>query len=344
MKARAGNIAALKKDFASAIQAPYRQAYDFAQLIQNGAECVTSAGIILTFPSVVRTYPVVLLSDSFPSVTIFSSQMLECTDEIAPVIWDIAVLDCITDILPHPVDFIFYLKSRSDNFQKISTDSEYNILGFHLKHKLAKADDIDILHIEQVFAKEVEDYMISKDVGWPADPPKSVLQNLNIPVMSDLLNHLKDAPPELANLAIDLFDFSSAALQDIGQQVLQLRDEISQGKAFKAISILTESGGLTYLVCQKFNNLVREAAQAIGARHKYDSSRDRWYVLVDDISTKLTIDAMLPIRGKWQQSDEEERHSAEVDRAFNTRHVQFTTDAAKDKSSSRESKRDRHEN
>lgn len=111
---------------------------------------------------------------------------------------------------------------------------------------------------------------------------------------------------------------------------------MSLNKAFKAISIETESGGLTYLVCQRFNHLVKEAAQAIGAKHKYNSGRDRWYVLVDAISSKLPIDALLPILEKWKPGKEEERHSAEVDRAFSTRKIQLTPVATKAKSRSRE--------
>lgn len=88
-------------------------------------------------------------------------------------------------------------------------------------------DDADFLYLESDFAQEIENYMISKDVGWPTDPPKSVLQTLKIPIMSDVLDSLKDAPPDIANLAVDLFEFSSSALENFGKQILQIRDEVS---------------------------------------------------------------------------------------------------------------------
>ncbi|WP_287330982.1 nuclease-related domain-containing protein [Mesorhizobium sp.] len=56
LKARAGDEEALAKDFEGAIQDPYRQAYEFAELIQAGAECKTKDGKTLTFPPTVRTF------------------------------------------------------------------------------------------------------------------------------------------------------------------------------------------------------------------------------------------------------------------------------------------------
>ena len=129
LKARAGDADALRVDFEGAIQAPYHQSLDFAQLIRAGAECVTKNGGVLTFPPTVRTFPVVILSDAFPSSTFLSGFMLERSEGIAPVIWDIAVLDCVARILPTPIDLLFYLKCRSDAFENIHSDSEYNFLG-----------------------------------------------------------------------------------------------------------------------------------------------------------------------------------------------------------------------
>ena len=65
--------------------------------------------------------------------------MLERGDEIAPVIWDIGVLDCIARLLPTPIEMLFYLKCRSNAFDNIMSDSEYNYLGYHIRSKLRPA-------------------------------------------------------------------------------------------------------------------------------------------------------------------------------------------------------------
>ena len=108
LKARAGGTEALKADFEGAIQNPYRQALECVEHIKAGATCVTKDGTELEFPSLPRFFPMVVLSDPFPASTILSHVMLERGDEIAPVIWDIGVLDCVSRMLPTPIEMLFF--------------------------------------------------------------------------------------------------------------------------------------------------------------------------------------------------------------------------------------------
>jgi hypothetical protein len=83
--------------------------------------------------------------------------MLERGKSIAPVIWDIAVLDCVARMLPTPIEFLYYLKCRSDVFERAQSDSEYNFLGYHLKYKLAIHPDADFMMLDREFASIVDD-------------------------------------------------------------------------------------------------------------------------------------------------------------------------------------------
>lgn len=88
-----------------AIQSPYRQALQCADLIRNGADCVTKDGKTLSFHSLPRLFPVMVLSDPFPGATVLSHAMLERGDNIAPVIWNLGVLDCVARLLPTPIEW-----------------------------------------------------------------------------------------------------------------------------------------------------------------------------------------------------------------------------------------------
>ena len=177
--------------------------------------------------------------------------------------------------------------------------------------------------IERDFATDVDDYMIASDVGIDRERPVGILERLEIPVISDLFRSLKSAPPQLASVVIDLYDFSSAALENLSKQVLFLREEVAGGKELKAVSILTESGGLTYVTCRSFIAKVRSAAHAIGTKHKYDSKRDRWYVIVDSVETPLPVDALLPIIGKWEEDADLAENSQRVVELFESSRVEF---------------------
>ena len=327
-RARAGDAEALVADFEGAIQAPYRQAYEFAELIEGGAEAVTKDGEAIVFAKVVRAFPAVILSDGFPASTLLSSLLLQRSDRIAPVIWDLGVLDCVISILPTPVELLFYLKARSDAFGSIMSDSEYNFLGFHLRHKLVLAPDIDVMMIDRDYATIVDDFMIARDLKLNPEHPIGILERVEIPVVSDLLRSLKSAPPDLASVVIDLYDLSSAALEDISRTVLNVREEVGQGKVFKAFSLLTASGGLTYLVCAQLDERTRAAAEDVGTKHKYDQQRDRWYVLVDSNETTLPIDALVPLLGPWQEDPRLAETSRQVAELYGSRLVEVTIGAA----------------
>lgn len=324
LKARAGDTEALKMDFEGAIQAPYRQALKCAELIRAGADCITKDGKVLTFLSLPRLFPVVILSDPFPASTLLSRTMLERGKNIAPVIWDIGVLDCVARLLPTPIEMIFYLKSRSEAFDNVLSDSEYNFLGFHIRAKLVLPPDVDGMLLERDFATVVDDYMIAADVGIDADRPLGILERLQIPVVSELLAELKGSDPRIASVVIDLYDLSSAALEDLSARILDLREDVAKGKAIKAFSIPTATGGLTYAVTRGSSADTRRAVEAIGAKHKYDTKSDRWYVILDSIETVNPIDGLLPLVWPWKQDEQEAISSQQVDKLFNSRQEAVT--------------------
>jgi hypothetical protein len=317
LKARAGDTEALKVDFKGAIQDPYRQAMGCAALIRKGANCFTQDGAAIDFPSLPRIFPVVILSDPFPASTHLSAEMLEYDNDIAPVIWDLGVLDCVARLLPTPIEMIFYLKCRSEVFGKVLSDSEYNFLGYHIRTKLALSDEFDMMVLDRDFATIVDNYMVAGDLGVETERPLGILERLQIPVISDLLAELKTADPRLASVVVDVYSFSGGALKELSATILAVRQEIRvTGKAIKAISIPTDSGGITYAVARKHDANAARAAEAIGAKHKYDAKRDRWYVILDIIETDNPVDGLLPLIWPWKEDEAEAERSEQVAKLF----------------------------
>ena len=322
LKARAGDAHALKTDFKGAIQDPYRQALDCIELIKAGARCTTTNGKDLELPTLSRFFPMVVLSDPFPASTMLSRAMLERNDEIAPVIWDIGVLDCIARLLPTPIEMLFFLKCRSDVFDCVLSDSEYNYLGYHIRSKLALPPGSDIMMVERDFATVVDDFMIAADAGVKADRPAGILERLEIPIVCELLAELKQADPRVASVVIELYNFSSSALKSISSTIQMVRVEIAAtGKEIKAFSIPTESGGLTYAVTLHRDEKAAVAARAIGAKHKYDSKKDRWYVVLDCIQTDNAIDALVVLAWAWMEDEKEAQAARDVAKMFSSRKV-----------------------
>ena len=327
LKARAGDIAALEADFSAAIQAPYRQALRFSELLLSGEKVLTSAGVELTFAPTTRVFPLVILSDGFPSVTFLSSALLERAERIAPAIWDIGVLDCVTRVLQTPIDLLAFLKARSDTFERIMSDSEFNILGYHVQQKLAVGAETTAIMIDRDFAAVIDDFMMSHDMGLKPEPPQLVMHKAQFPILSDLLSKLHSAPPEMASLTIDLYEMSGDSLINLGKEIQKMRNEVQNGKALKALSLVAQSGGITYVVCAKHDDRTRAAAQAIGEKHKYDRKADRWFVLLDCIETISPIDGILRLVEPWKFDSQRESNSELVGKMFGSRVVNVRADS-----------------
>ena len=320
-KAKAGDIDALNTDFYGAVQHPFEQAIDGAVQIRAGAVCTTPDGTVLTMPGMPRVFPTVFLSDAFPAVTFLSRALLKRPAGEAPVVWDLGILDCVARIFTASVDFLFYLKCRADAFDNVISDSEYNYVGYHLRNKLVLPEEADLLMIDRDYATLVDDFMVSADLGLDRPPPKGILQTHKIPFVSELLVELKSAPPLVAAVAMDLYDFSSAALESTSSMIKKARKEVKRGKALKAFSIPTAHGGFTYVVVNERSARMREAAHAIAAKRKYDSRSDRWYLMIDAIDTKNPIDALSPLLYPWQEDPGEAARSAQVASLFNSHQV-----------------------
>ena len=92
-----------------------------------------------------------------------------------------------------------------------------------------------------------------------------------------------------------------------------------QGRKFKAFSIPTESGGLTYAVTLHRDAKAATAARAIAAKHKYDSKKDRWYVVLDCIQTDNPIDALVVLSWPWMEDEKEAQAARDVAKMFNSK-------------------------
>lgn len=321
LKARAGDPEALRTDFKGAIKDPFEQALASCELIMAGAKCVDADGTTISIPKFPRLFPVVLLSDMFPAATNLSRSMLDRKEgDPAPVIWDIGFFDCVSRMLPTPIEMLFYLKARGDVFDSIISDSEFNFLGYHIRAKLALHPDADLMVIDRDFATVVDDYMISADVGIEPQRPKGVLETIEMPLIGELLSELRTAPPEIAAVVIEFYEFSRAALEAVGQNIAMLREEVAKTrKAIKAFSLQTASGGLTYAVTFDDSERSCAAAASIGRMHKYDTKSDRWYVVVDSISTEGPIDGLQALVWPWVEDSNEAERATRAATRFKSR-------------------------
>ncbi len=65
-------------------------------------------------------------------------------------------------------------------------------------------------------------------------------------------------------------------------------------------------------------------SDAIGAKHKYDTKSDRWYVILDCIQTDNPIDGLSPLVWPWMEDENEAQASQQVAKMFNSNQRDWT--------------------
>lgn len=326
MEARSGDTKKLKDDFGSAVQSAYDQANKFIDLLISGAQCEIGLNKSGKFEFLARAFPIVILSDHFPSLTFLTNHLIEVREKRYPAVLDIFFIDALQTLLNDPVEILYYLQQRTRFFDKVTTDSEFNLLGFHMKRKLYFGGEYDWVVVGQDFAADIDDYFIAKELGRSHKVEFVPLEErIGVAKMSEVISILKSGPPEVAGAAMELLDFSGDALQNIANTIDMVQGEVKAGKALKAFSIETHYGGISYVAVNKIDRESISSAEAIAHRHKYNLKKDRWYILLNCVSTPNLIDRVLPIWQKWFESKELERAAQEVDKLFRSTYIPFGT-------------------
>ena len=83
----------------------------------QGRECELRPNDRRSFRWLSRVFPVVVLSDHFPSLTLSSGQLIQKHRDWAPVIVDLFFLEGLFEVLNHPCEALYYLQQRGAIFR-----------------------------------------------------------------------------------------------------------------------------------------------------------------------------------------------------------------------------------
>jgi len=335
IQARSGDPAKIQSDFSSSIQAAYDQAVKFIDLVLDGAECECGRNNKRSFAEVFRAFPLVVLSDHFPALTYLGNHLIKRKSGRDPLILGLFFLEVMLSVLNHPVDALYYLQQRARFFERVMASSEFDLLGYHLAQKLYVPDDVHFMSTEHSFGSDLDDYFSAMEAGrTPSVSFRRLEERVEVPMIASLISALKAGPPELAGTAIEVLDFSGGALQRMADTIVMVREEVKAGKRFRAFSIETHYGGITYVAVSTLSNEMTAAAEAIGRKHKYNAKKDRWYVVLDHINSASPVDGIISLRRVWTESGETEEFLRYVDTLTRSTRVSFRAAAPVEKPAS----------
>jgi hypothetical protein len=142
--ARTGDDAKLTADFKGAVQDAYDQGLLSRRAVLERQNRLLVDGKELRLSETINeAYLLCVTLDHYPAVTHQTDVYLKKHPEDPyPIALSVFDLDIIAFYLRDPFEFLYYLRQRIGLSDHFKADSEMTLLGFHLKHKLYKREEV----------------------------------------------------------------------------------------------------------------------------------------------------------------------------------------------------------
>lgn len=307
--ARKGNDAAMKADFAGAVQDAYDQAKSCADLLDGDVVLVDAADNPIAIPSGIEVVvPVCVVSDHYPALAFQTRQFLahkEAGKLVAPFVIDVFIIDVLCELLDSPLFLLSYIERRALYNDKVHSNHELAVLGYHIKSNLWVETDTDMLAMAEDMAADVDVAMIARrtDVPGRRMPPGTLVEFRKGTIGSIISNLERSTDAAKFDLGMMLLTLSERTLSHLNRGIEHAaRLTKADGKVHDfTLSIAEGHTGITAHITDEPLFVAGPALEEHCARRKYVSKATTWFGLAIDPKT-MDPRTGLELRGEWQQS------------------------------------------
>ncbi|MFA6024381.1 MAG: SEC-C metal-binding domain-containing protein [Candidatus Gracilibacteria bacterium] len=309
-----GDKETLKKDFQKAIQDAYDQGVVCRETLLSGTnKLIDEDGNELSLKEPIEdAYIICLTSDTYPAITHQVDVYLQKSDELPyPVAISIFDLDILCFYLQDPFEFLYYLRQRIDLSEYFRGTSEIALLGWHLKRKLFRDPDADMIFADESLAQLI-------DANFPAlkghqpiteaterlhhswynkDFEKLIaeVKNSQIAGFTDALFYLYDLAGDGADRLIEAIN-SVKIKTRIDPQIHDVTMIFEEGKSGVSFICMPDSIG----------TLDKHILTHAMAR-KYKTKADLWLGIGSYEGSKRMVDSLVFSKEKWMHDENLEK-------------------------------------
>lgn len=320
IESKKGNLSMIQSDFKSAIQDAYDQAAKTAKAVLNhNVEFRTLQKEPLIIENKVRkVYPIIILSDYYPSLTIQTREFLKLQNISGfshPFISDIFTLDVICDFLNSPLYFLSYIDRRSNYLKKIYQTHELTSLSVHLAHNLWIESKYEGVFFTEDCTAELDAAVLTRKYNLPGKKtPIGILTKFKNTLFQKIITQL-DQGESIQQIELGLFLLKlseetvlqiNSRLDLIFKQTLKDRQTHDFSMGFEDLST-----GITFHT--SFLNL-KEAQQMLEMHcvaRKYKSRIKNWFgIFIHPISNIIRI--IFYLNNEWAFSPQLEDFSKDL--------------------------------
>ena len=288
LEARKGNDQQIREDFKKSVQDAYDQAFSCAvALSDTNLRFVTKAGTDLEIPDISEAYPICVVSDHYPALTIQARHFLELQhDDViqVPLVTDVFFIDVLAEMLHTPLWFLSYINRRAKLHQRVWSVSEYAILAYHLMHNLRSYDDHGMVIVPEEFAIELDTAMTIRREGIEGDlTPIGIMTKFGADCVGQILRSIeKKQEQAFVDLGFMLLNLSSGAIDDLNNRLNQINKVAKEDGESYFFDIVFEcvSAGLTFVCGSLDNTDTLDKFYAHSLQKKHAHRVDSWFVLI----------------------------------------------------------------
>ena len=256
LPARQGNLEKLGNDFKSAVQDAYEQGLRARSEILSGNATLTQKDgtkIKLT-ETLNEVYIITLTTDNYPALAFQVHNFLQKQDsDPFPIAINLYDLDLLTQYLPDPFDFLFYVNQRISLAPIIFGSTEIACLGYHLTQKLHidPQNKPDKLHIAQDFGQLIDDDVMRQRYGSEEDQKESkIRKRWKNESFERLVTQIKSSGvPGLTDAVFFLYSLSSETADKLVEmmETTKTKSNIDHQPHTVAMPLDYGKGGITYV-------------------------------------------------------------------------------------------------
>lgn len=156
--AKLGDAPSLNHDFQKAVQDAYEQGLASRRAVINKDHrlCVDGKELHLD-ERIDEAYILCVTLDHYPAVAHQVEFYLQkAAGDPFPIAISIFDLDILAFYLRDPFEFLYYLRQRISLYEHYKADNEMSLLGWHLKYKLFRKHEADLVMLDNSFAQLVD--------------------------------------------------------------------------------------------------------------------------------------------------------------------------------------------
>jgi hypothetical protein len=305
--AKLGDESKLIADFEAAVQDAYDQALLSRQAILDRTNKLLANGTELHLPEAIdEAYILCITLDHYPAVTHQVDVYLKKgSGDPFPVALSVFDLDVLAFYLKDPFEFLYYLRQRVAFNDHFKANSEMGPLGFHLKHKLFKEEDVSMQALDDSFAQLI-------DANFPVlrgSVPKTTAADKLYPKwkseeFEQLVDQIKSTGiPGFTDAIFFLYDLAGKGADQLVTFLKSMKQKAaSDGRSHDARLLYSElNTGITIVSEPRSPEALQPKLLPLAKMSKYRSKADVWLALGCMATSPRLVDAMGFSKEPWKE-------------------------------------------